>query len=181
MNPIRRSALLTLAVVATAGLGSPAQAQTTTPRLEYLMTYEAELDLPQVINDKTFIYNVKGGWARGPGISGSFIPPGADWLRVMGSGVLRLDVRATLRTDEGELIYLSYNGVIQHTEKSYDKLMKGEKVTPEDGIYFVTAPTFETSSAKHGWLNGVQAVNKFVEVQVNPKRSYVRYDVFVVR
>jgi hypothetical protein len=46
-------------------LCSLAQTQTVNPKFEYLMTYEAELDLPQAINDKLFIYNVKpGGWVN---------------------------------------------------------------------------------------------------------------------
>jgi hypothetical protein len=159
-----------------------AAAQSAPVQAEYLMTYEAELDLPQVFHDKLFIYNVKpGGWAKGPTISATFIPPGADWLRVMPSGAFRLDVRATLRTDEGDLIYITYNGIIQHSQQSFDKLMKGEVVTPADGIYFMTAPTFETSSKKYDWLNRVQAVGKFVEARVTPERAYVRYDIFVVR
>lgn len=172
----------TFAAVVLLALCSVSQAQTTTPKLEYLMTIQADLDLPHVVNDKLFIYNVKtGGWVKGPAITGSFVAPGADWLRVTASGALRLDVRGTIRTDEGDIVYITYNGIIQHSEKSFDKLMKGEKVTPADGIYFATAPTFETTSKKHGWLNGVQAVGKMVEVQVNPQQSYVRYDVFVVR
>ena len=102
-------------------------------------------------------------------------------MRIMPSGVARLDVRGTLRTDDGDLIYITYNGIIKHSEKSYNKLVNGELITQEDGIYFHTAPTFETTSEKYGWLNGVQAVGKMVKVQTNPERSYVRYDVYVLR
>ena len=172
-------ALLVLAVVS---LQSTVHAQTTTPRFEYLMTYEAELELPQAFHDKLYIYNVKpGGWAKGPNIQGSFIAPGADWLRMMPSGVARLDVRATLKTDDGALIYITYNGIIQHSKESFEKLVNGQTFSASDGLYFVTAPTFETSSEKYAWLNGVQAINKFVEARISPERSYVRYDVFVVR
>jgi hypothetical protein len=153
-----------------------------TPKLEYLMTYEAELELPQVINDSLYIYTcLPGGWARGPGINGFFTGGPCDWLRIMPSGVARLDVRATLKTDDGELIYITYNGIIKHSEKSYEKLVNGARITPEDGIYFITAPTFETTSEKYAWLNSVQAVGKMVEVQVSSERSYVRYDIYVVR
>ena len=152
------------------------------PRLEYLMTYEANLQPAQAINDSLFIYNcIPGGWARGPGISGTFIGPCADWLRIMPSGVARLDVRGTMKTDDGELIYITYNGIIQHSEQSFNKFMNGERITQDDGIYFVAAPSFETSSEKYGWLNAVQAIIKMVEVQVNPERSYVRYDAYIVR
>jgi hypothetical protein len=46
--------------------------------------------------------------------------------------------------------------------------------------YFVTAPTFQTSSTKYAWLNGVQAIAKMVEVKAGDG-GYVKYDVFVVR
>jgi Protein of unknown function (DUF3237) len=36
----------------------------------------------------------------------------ADWLRVMPSGFNRLDVRLTNRTDDGQLIFMTYCGVI---------------------------------------------------------------------
>ena len=174
-----------LVITCVCGGGTPllVQAQeTSAPKLEYLMTYEAELELPQVINDALFIYNCKpGGWIRGPGIKGTFIGPCADWLRIMRSGVARLDVRATIKTDDGALLYLTYNGIIQHSEKSYQKLINGERMTQDDGIYFFTAPTIETSAEKYAWLNGVQLVNKFVEGQINPDRAYVRYDVYVLR
>ena len=170
-------------VVMAMSFASTATAQeVASPKLAYLMTYEADLELPQVINDSLYIYNcIPGGWARGPGIRGSFIGPCGDWLRILPSGVARLDVRGTLKTDDGALIYISYNGIIKHSDASYEKLVNGERITNEDGIYFHTAPTFETSSEKYGWLNGVQAVGKFVEVQINPERSYVRYDIYVVR
>ena len=63
---------------------------------------------------------------------------------------------------------------------SAGRLMKGEVLTDKDMPYFVTAPTFQTSSAKYAWLNGVQAVSKMVELK-GGDGGYVKYDVFVVR
>jgi len=159
-----------------------AQAQTTQPKFEYLMTYKAILEPPQVIDNTLYIFNVlPGGWAKGPNISGSFIPPGADWLRVMPSGALKLDVRATLKTDEGDLLYITYNGILQHTEASFAKMNGGEKFTNKDVTYFTTAPTVQTSSKKYDYLNRVQLINKFVEARISKDESYVMYDVFIVR
>lgn len=156
-------------------------AQTTQLKPEYLMTYVALLDPPYAVDNTLVIVNVKpGGWAKGPKISGSFISPGGDWLRVMPAGVLRLDVRATLKTDDGALIYISYNGIIQHSKESADKLGKGELLTTADIPYFITAPTFQTSSEKYAWLNSVQAINKVVEVKLG-EDGYVKYDVFIIR
>lgn len=99
----------------------------------------------------------------------------------MPSGVARLDVRATMKTNDGELIYITYNGIIQNTEASLAKLNNGEAFTNKDVAYFVTAPTMQTSSKKYDYLNRVQLINKFVEAPLSKDESYVIYDVFIVR
>lgn len=160
--------------------GSIAQAQTTTITTEYLMTLYAPLEAPQAIDGSLNIYNVReGGWARGPKIEARMIAPAADWLRIMPGGSLRLDVRGTLQTDDGALIYIAYNGVISQPPEQFERFMNGE-VLKADEIYFLTAPTFQTSAEKYVWLNHVQAVGKMVEVKAG-EGSYVKYDIFVVR
>ncbi len=165
-----------------AALLPSAHAQTTKVTTEYLMTYRGELAQPYKIDDSLMIFNVRspGGWARGPKINATFIPPGGDWMRVLPSGAMRLDVRATLKTDDGALIYMSYNGVMQLAPELAQKLMGGVLLKADDMPGFVAAPTFETSSPKYAWLNGVQAVNKMVEVKLGDD-GYVQYDVFIVR
>ena len=164
------------------GLFTPSQAQTTEPKLEYLMTYKALVEPAYKIDDTLYIVNVlPGGWVKGPNINGSFIPPGGDWLRLMPSGAFRLDVRATIKTEEGDLLFLTYNGVIEHTEASLAKQKNGEKYTHDDLTYFVAAPTIQTASKKYGYLNRVQLINKFVEARRSKEDSYVMYDVFIVR
>jgi hypothetical protein len=157
-----------------------AHGETTQITTEYLMTVYAPLDLPQQIDNTLFIYNVRdGGWFKGPKISGTLLAPAGDWLRVMPGGISRLDVRCTLKTDDGALIYISYNGIISHSKESFDRLMKGEVLTSKDH-YFITAPTMQTSAEKYAWLNYVQCVGKIVEVKVG-EGSFVKYDVYVVR
>ncbi len=53
-------------------------------------------------------------------------------------------------------------------------------LTTRDIPYFITAPTFKTSSEKYAWLNTVQLVNKVVEVKLG-EGGYVKYDVFILR
>ena len=101
-------------------------------------------------------------------------------MRILPSGVMRLDVRATLKTDDGALIYMSYNGVMQLAPEIAQKLMGGVVLKAEDIANFVAAPTFETSSPKYAWLNGIQAINKIVEVKLGDD-GYVQYDVFIIR
>ncbi len=153
-------------------------AQTTSVTTEYLMTIDAPLDPGKAVDSALTVYNVRpGGWVKGPKIQGTVEFPSGDWLRVMPSGVARLDVRGLIRTDDGALIYISYNGIISRTKQTAERDKKGEVLTSKDE-YFVIAPTMETSSPKYAWLNGVQCIGKMVELKPN---VYVKYDIFVVR
>ena len=127
----------------------------------------------QAIDQNLLVVNVpSGGWVEGPRIKGTVLGPAGDWLRVMPSGVLRLDVRATIKTDD-ESIYTSYNGVIQCSKEQSDRLNKGEELKTEDVTF---SPTYETKSEKYARLNGVQAVEKMISVKV-----HIRYDIFTVK
>ena len=153
----------------------------TTIVTEHILSYVAPLDPPVTIDDGMMIANVRpGGWVEGHNICGKFIAPGADWLRIMPSGVFRLDVRGLIQTDDGAYIYLTYNGIMKNSKESADRLIGGELLTDKDIPYFIAAPTFQTSSKKYSWLNEIQTVCKMVEIQFG-KEGYVKYDVFSVR
>lgn len=157
-----------------------AHAQTTQIATEYLMTLYAPLDAPQQIDASLLVYNVRaGGWVKGPKVNGTVLSPAADWLRVMPGGSLRLDVRATVKTDDGALIYVTYSGVISRSKEASDRLAKGDLLTSKD-LYFITAPTMQTASEKYAWLNHVQCVGKVVELKAG-QDSFVKYDIFIVR
>ena len=66
----------------------------------------------------------------------------ADWAAFSDDGkIAALDVRMTLKTDDGALIYVEYQG----------------RMEVEKGL-LATAPTFQTGSDKYSWLNSIQAV-----------------------
>jgi hypothetical protein len=145
------------------------------------MTYLALVDQPIPIDNSLMVANIRpGGWVKGPKITGKFVSPGGDWLRILPSGALRLDIRALIQTDDGAFILITYNGIIQNSKESAERLMKGDLMTTSDIPYFITAPTLQTSSEKYAWLNTVQLVSKLVEVKVG-EGGYVKYDVFIVR
>ena len=159
---------------------APAYAQTTNISTEYLMTLYAPLDPPQKIDDSLSIYNVRpGGWVKGPRIKGTLIAPGADWVRVMPNGNVRLDVRGTIKTDDGALIYISYNGIVSMSPEVAKRRANGETLASTDQ-YFLTAPTMETSSKAYLWLNHLQCVGKIVESKAGDG-AFVKYDIFAVR
>ena len=96
--------------------------------------------------------------------SAALIPPAGDWLTPQPDGTSRLDVHTTIKTDDGELILVEYNGVIVPTKESNDRFDKGEVLTSKDE-YFITAPRFTTASKKYEWINQIQAVGKMVTLQ----------------
>jgi hypothetical protein len=150
-------------------------------KTEFLMTLYAPLDPSSNINDSLSISNVRatGGWVRGPRIKGVLIPPGGDWSRTLGSGVLRLDVRLTIKTDDGALIYVSYNGIERDSDITESKSKRGEILGANDVKYWVIAPTFETEATKYAWLNEIQAVGKMVGYK-DGTGGFVKYEIYSV-
>ena len=159
-------------------LPTTSDAQTTTVSTEYLMTLYAPLGAGQEIDSSLEVNDVRsGGWVKGPRITGTLLAPAGDWSRALPSGVSRLDVRATIKTDDGALIYISYNGIFKDSEEVEARATKGEVLTSKD-MYFVIAPIMQTSAKKYDWLNAVQCIGKMVSYKND---SYVKYDIFVVR
>jgi hypothetical protein len=159
-------------------LPAASHAQTTKVSTEYLMTLYAPLDSAQQIDSSLEVNNIRpGGWVKGPRISGTLLAPMGDWSHANPSSVFRLDVRGTIKTDDGALIYISYNGIYQASEEAEARASKGEVLTSKD-IYFVIAPTLQTSAKKYDWLNAVQCVGKMASYKND---SYVKYDIYIVR
>jgi uncharacterized protein DUF3237 len=109
---------LPVALLFAAAGPAAAEGPTTSLKTEYLMTLNAPLDAPQAIDQSLLVFNVQAGVSvEGPKIKGKIVAPAADWGRIMPSGVFRLDVRLTIRTDDNQLIFMTYGGAIQFTSK----------------------------------------------------------------
>ena len=171
------SNLSVIAVSLLTAFGAQAGGPTTSVQAEYLMTLSANLEAAQVVDAGMVIFNSSTGWVEGPRIKGKLVPPGGDWGHRLPSGVFRLDVRGTIQTDDGEIIFISYNGISQCPKETNDRLSKGELIKSAD-CYFLAAPTFETKSEKYSWLNGLQAVAKMTEFK---RADHVTYDIFALK
>lgn len=100
---------------------------------------------------------VKGGRFEGPRVKGAVLPGGGDWLVERADATRALDVRITLRTDDGEFVYAHYPGLFHHSDEVAERFRRHEPVDPAE-YYFRTAPLFETASAKYASLNRILAI-----------------------
>jgi len=94
-----------------------------------------------------------GGTFEGPRLRGTVLPGGsADWLLLRSDGVLELDLRATLQTDDGALISMKSSGLRHGPPEVIAALGRGETVDPST-YYFRTTVRFETAHPQYLFLN----------------------------
>jgi len=98
------------------------------------------------------------GHFEGPRLRGRVLPGGGDWTLLRSDGVLELDLRLTLQTDDGALIHMASFGLRHGPPDVIAALARGEKVAPSS-YYFRTIPRFETGHPKYAFLNGLLAVS----------------------
>lgn len=131
-------------------------------KLQPLMTMKAGLRQPSdVVGNvplgQRVIAEVTGGSFEGERLKGSVMTPGADWIVVSNDGIGHIDVRLTLKTDDGALIYMQYLGKLVFNDKVAEATGQGKAMQLGD-TYFMTQPRFETGSADYAWLNSIVAV-----------------------
>jgi len=126
-----------------------------------LMTVRIAAASPQklgaVPHGVRIIVPVTGGDFDGPRLRGRIVPGGGDWLLLRADGVLELDLRITLETDDRALIYMTFQGLRHGPPDVIAALSRGEAVDPAS-YYFRTVPRYETSAEKYAFLNRIIAV-----------------------
>ncbi len=68
-------------------------------------------------------------------------------------------VGATMKTDDGALVYAAYTGLIILAPDVLARIMGGEDV-PLAEYYFYTNPMFQTAAENYAWLNPTIAVGR---------------------
>jgi cytochrome P450 len=89
--------------------------------------------------------------------------PSGDWAVVSPDGTLQVDVRTTLETDDGALIYVRYEGRSDYGRAGNSPI--------------IVAPLFETADPRYAWLNKVQAIAKGRAANM----GVLVYDIYEVR
>ena len=130
-------------------------------RTTLLFTIKLQAAAPQMLGKTPLgerrVVPVTGGHFEGPRLKGTVEPGGSDWILARPDGSLRLDVRLTLKTDDGALIGMTYAGIRHGPPAVIERLGRGEAVDPSE-YYFRTVPLFETGAAKYAWLNNIVSV-----------------------
>ena len=84
------------------------------------------------------IIEISRGTFEGPKLRGTVVPPSGEWAYGYGRRPFGPEVRLTLRTDDDQLIFMQYPGIVD----------RGVNPT-----HWRTVPWFEAGSGKYAWLN----------------------------
>jgi hypothetical protein len=127
------------------------------PRLTLIYRLEATLaaplDLGNVAQGLRRIVAQTGGTFTGPELNGKLLPgASADWQIVLSDGTALGDIRYTLQTDAGELLYVQSRGVRHGSAEVLARLGRGEDVDPSE-YTFRTSTQIETAAPRLDWLN----------------------------
>jgi muconolactone delta-isomerase len=127
------------------------------PRLTQVYRLEAALGQPLDLGDTAKghrrIVPLTAGTFTGPAISGKLLPgASADWQVVLPDGTALGDIRYTLQTDRGELLYVQSRGIRHGSAEVLARLGRGEDVDASE-YTFRTSTRIETGTPELDWLN----------------------------
>ena len=91
-------------------------------------------------------FPVTGGSFEGDRLRGKVLAGGDDWTVQRADGVIELDLRVSLETDDGALIHMTFEGI------------RDDAALPSP--YFRTLPRFETAAPAYAFLNRLLAVGR---------------------
>jgi len=137
--------------------------------LEFLGNVEAQLAPAHALLEAPFggrlIVDVTGARVEGPRLKASLAgTAAADWVTVSNDGATgALDVRATLKTDDGALIFSEYRGRVHFDPGGVHRVF--------------VSPRYETGDARYAWLNGLQCVGKGIS---NARERWLRYRLYAI-
>ncbi len=109
---------------------------------------------------------VTGGTFAGARLSGTVLP-GSDWVLNRPDGVMAIDVRLGLLTDDGARIYLTYQGRFLAAPEAMARFAKGAILQASEYSLAITAK-FECGVESYQWLNDVIAVGTGTQTTAGP-------------
>lgn len=149
---------------------------------DHLATITVPLGKPELIGETP--EGIKANWywsplegvVAGPKLNGKLRHMGGDWMTVRRDGVGLLDVRATIETTDGALLYVHYEGYCEFGDDGYNAFLQQRYPS---SVPTRTAPMFHTAHPNYRWLNRVQCIT-IGEVVIADRTIYT-YDLYAIR
>ena len=154
----RRQAITSAVALAAATEAAHANGDSSNaPRTSFAFEARVQVAAPLIVGESSQglrrVVPITGGTFEGPRIRGRVLAGGADWQVVRPDGVLSIEAKYTLETDDRVLIMVTNKGVRHGPKEVIERLARGEAVAPSE-YYFRTTAQFEVASdSKHAWLN----------------------------
>jgi hypothetical protein len=124
-----------------------------TPVYRLEATVGEPLELGEIAEGRRRIVPLTGGAFAGPELNGKLLPgSSADWQIVLPDGTALADLRYTLQTNDGDLLYVQAGGVRHGSADVLGRLARGEDVDPSE-YTFRTSTQIETAAPALEWLN----------------------------
>ena len=162
------------------GTGTAMNKRLPDPHLTKIYRLEAILGVPQVLGEISGAHRrivpLTGGTFSGPELRGELVPgASADWQIILPDGATFGDVRYTLATEHGHLLYVQSRTVRHGSPEVLARLGRGEDVDANE-YTFRASTKIETAAAELDWLN------KDIFVSVAGRQAGgVIYEVYLVR
>lgn len=120
---------------------------------------------------------ITGGEVDGPRLKGVVRAQGcADWAIVRPDDIVDVDVRLTLETHDGALIFMTYTGIAILGPGGSERVYRGEP--PAAVIPLRIAARMSTASAAYAWVNRLLFVGVGATVMDSPNR--IDYDIYAL-
>lgn len=88
----------------------------------------------------------------GSRIDATLAGSGMDWIRLGSDGLRRQDLRATLRTDDGEIILFSYDNALIRADDAFISALAEGRETSFSDQYMRIVAQFDTGADRYTWL-----------------------------
>ncbi|PVH75079.1 hypothetical protein DL98DRAFT_593467 [Cadophora sp. DSE1049] len=160
------------------------------PKLELCFTMRGYMDKANSHDLKTMkagptriMVPMTHGFIKGSGLQAKLTPGGGDWILLDTSlNVAHLDVRTQARTDDGESVYVHYNGILKIDEAGSKVLAwaKDAKTTNFGDHYWFSGPIIETSSKEFKWVENTAFVGQGRFIVDDDGAEAVEYEIYKV-